>query len=340
MILSRSCRVLRVDGQRAYLRIGELARRTGVTPEVLRAWELRYELLHPARSEGGFRLYSDEDERRVRRTTALIADGLSAAQAARLALAEGAEEVGEAPGVEPVVAELAGELAAALDSLDGEAAHAAFDRMLAVLSVEAVMRQILLPYLRELGERWEAGQATVAQEHFASSLIRGRLLGLARGWGAGEGPRVALACPSGERHDIGLVMFGIAIARRGWRVAFFGADTPAATLQETIRGFQPALIVLSVATPARVRSNAAAIRGLGSIAPVAIGGRVTEREAVAVGGTALLDDPITAARRVVGGAVALRRAATGPVEESPGEEASGEASGRAGRRVARRTPPG
>ena len=54
------------------------------------------------------------------------------------------------------------------------------------------------PYLAELGERWERGTASVAQEHFATNVIRGRLAGLARGWGNGHGPRAVLACPQGS----------------------------------------------------------------------------------------------------------------------------------------------
>ena len=53
------------DKELGYLRIGELSRRVGVSPELLRAWETRYGLLRPSRSQGGFRLYSDEDEARV-----------------------------------------------------------------------------------------------------------------------------------------------------------------------------------------------------------------------------------------------------------------------------------
>src|SRR6185437_16970767 len=71
----------------AHLRIGALSRRVGVSPELLRAWEQRYGLLQPSRSAGGFRLYSDHDERRVRRTKELITRGWSAAEAAREALA-------------------------------------------------------------------------------------------------------------------------------------------------------------------------------------------------------------------------------------------------------------
>jgi hypothetical protein len=56
---------------------------------------------------------------------------------------------------------------------------------------------LVIPYLHRLGDRWEAGEVSVVREHFASNLIRGRLLGLAQGWGQGRGPRAVLACVPG-----------------------------------------------------------------------------------------------------------------------------------------------
>src|SRR6478735_5011459 len=97
------------------LRIGELSRRTGVTPELLRAWEQRYQLLRPSRSSGGFRLYSTADEARVRRTTALISEGLSAAEAARQATAD---ELTDSQVERPLVADLASRLERALAAFD------------------------------------------------------------------------------------------------------------------------------------------------------------------------------------------------------------------------------
>ena len=76
-------------------------------------------------------------------------------------------------------------------------------------TVETVLRVVLLPYLAELGDRWSTGEATVAQEHFASNLIRGRLLGIGRGWDGGDRPRAVLACAPGELHDLGLIAFGL-----------------------------------------------------------------------------------------------------------------------------------
>ena len=75
-----------VSESRPLLRIGELSRRLGVSDHVLRAWESRYGLLQPLRSAGGFRLYSEADESRVRRMQAYLAGGLSAAEAARAVL--------------------------------------------------------------------------------------------------------------------------------------------------------------------------------------------------------------------------------------------------------------
>ena len=90
------------------------------------------------------------------------------------------------------------ELADALDRFDEPRAQAILDRLLAVATVDTLLSEVVLPYLRELGERWARGEASVAQEHFASSVLRGRLLGLARGWGLGIGPGGGARLPAGR----------------------------------------------------------------------------------------------------------------------------------------------
>ena len=233
-----------------HLRIGELSRRVGVSTELLRAWERRYGLLSPTRTAGGFRLYGDADEQRVRRMLQHLESGVSAAEGARLALLEPS---GPAPGDAPAMTApgaLADQLRSALDRFDDAGAQAAFDNLLATFAVETVLRDVVLPYLHELGERWERGDVSVAQEHFASALLRGRLLGLARGWGNGGSPLALLACVPGDQHDLGLICFGLALRRHGWRIAYLGPDTPLDTLGETARQLDPALVVLTATTPA------------------------------------------------------------------------------------------
>ncbi len=264
------------------MRIGELSRRTGVSPELLRAWEQRYDLLRPSRSPGGFRLYSADDEARVRRTTALIADGLSAAEAAGLAAGVIARER-EPAEEQPLVEELAAGLAAALDGFDAAGAHAALDRLLATVSVEVVLTDVLIPYLRELGERWAVGEVTVAQEHFASNLVRGRLLGLAADWGAGGASTAVLACLPGEAHDLGLIFLGILMARRGWQVTFLGAETPFDTLHNAAARLRPSLVVLATVDPALFHQHADAIAALAASTPVAVAAPVAETSMAATG---------------------------------------------------------
>ena len=280
-----------------HLRIGELSRRSGVSRELLRAWERRYGLLRPTRSDGGFRLYSSQDERRVALMRDHLDRGLSAAQAARLAVDE-ASQVTVAQGT-PTLDRGAQELRAALDVLDESAAHAALDRMLAGFSIETVLGDVVLPYLRELGERWARGEASIGQEHFASNVLRGRLLGLARGWDAGGGPRALLACPPGEQHDLALIAFGLGLRDRGWRITYLGPDTPFETLVETASSLELDAVVLAGSTARRFEGGQAALRRLSGVAPVWVAGAGATAELASAAGAQLLDvEPLAAVDRV------------------------------------------
>jgi DNA-binding transcriptional MerR regulator len=282
------------------VRIGELARRTGVSPELLRAWEQRYDLLHPGRSKGGYRLYSSVDEQRVRRMTQLLATGLSAAEAARQAITFQPGPPHADSAVSPsVVGQIAGQLRTALDTFDGTRAQATLDLLLASVSLEGALAGVIIPYLHDLGDRWETGRATVAQEHFASNLIRGRLLGLARGWGAGDGPRALLACLPGEAHDLGLIIFGILLANRGWHVTFLGADTPFDTLQGSIRTIRPSILVLATARPDHIQTHAKEIESVAAQVPTALAGAIDELAPIPAGAQVLTGDIVEAARTLI-----------------------------------------
>ena len=221
------------------MRIGELSRRTGVSPELLRAWELRYGLLEPSRTAGRFRLYSEADVARVRRMRANLADGLSASEAARAALAERPQA--DSPGLE----EAADDLARSLESYDDVGAQGALDGLLAAFSLDVVVREVLVPYLHDVGERWKHGALSVGQEHFISNVIRGRLLALSRGWDRGLGPRAVLASAEGDQHDLPVLLFGVVLRTHGWRITFLGADTPVASLAETVRAIRPDVVVVA-----------------------------------------------------------------------------------------------
>jgi MerR family transcriptional regulator, light-induced transcriptional regulator len=286
------------------LRIGELSRRLGVSDHVLRAWESRYGLLQPVRSAGGFRLYSEADASRIRRMQAHLARGLSAAEAARAVLGEDSvtpADYGRAAGphrAPPAAGELSGNLRQALDAFDEPAAQAVLDRLVSDLSLTAVLRDVVLPYLTELGERWERGAVSIAQEHFASNLIRGRLAGLARGWGSGHGPRALLACPPGELHDLALMVFGIVLNRNGWRIGYLGTSTPVEELERAVDASHPDLVVLAATVPEALEPLGPQLASLARRAPLALAGAgATPQIAGAAGARLMTGDPVTEAER-------------------------------------------
>src|SRR5690349_7139310 len=123
---------------RELLRIGELSRRVGVSPELLRAWERRYGLVDPARSDGGLRLYGPEDVERVELMQRHLAAGIAAAEAAAMAVRQ--DEPG-ATRLEPIRTELA----EALDAFDEPRAQAVIDRLLAVATMDSLLSEVVVP---------------------------------------------------------------------------------------------------------------------------------------------------------------------------------------------------
>ena len=308
------------------VQIGDLARRVGVRVDTLRAWERRYGLLNPARSTGGFRLYSSDDEAIVRAMISEIDRGYPPAQAAKLALARAGSPDGRGDGIAAApdtsaatspadlthLAALRTQLHRALVRFDGGRAHELLDELFAEFTLNAVLRDALLPCLQQIGEGWADGDVTIAEEHFASQLIRDRLLGLARAWDQGRGPRVLLACPTGERHDIGLICFGLVLSRSGWRITFLGPDTPVTAMTEAVAAVSPDLIVLAATREDRFTSITESLHALAADADLVLAGPgATSDVAAATGATLLEDAPVAAAQQV---------AARSPRAAHPGTE--------------------
>jgi DNA-binding transcriptional MerR regulator len=247
------------------LRIGEFARRVGVSPELLRAWEQRYGLLQPIRSEGGFRLYTPGDADRIGQMKRGLDEGLSAAESARRALALTRPAQGLLDDAQP-------RFLSAVHRYDEAALHAVLDQAFAGFALDTVLRELILPALREVGAEWQRGELEIGQEHFASNLVRERLLSLARLWGRGGGPLAILACPPGERHDIGLIAFGLLLRSHGWRILLLGADTPLATLAQAVATTDPRLVVVASMDGSLLEAETAGLRRLARSAPLRLSG--------------------------------------------------------------------
>ena len=155
--------------------------------------------------------------------------------------------------------------------------------------------------LHEIGTRWESGEVSVAEEHFATALLRGRMLSLGRNWGAGGGPLALLACPPGEQHDLGLIAFGLVLRERGWRIALLGSDTPIETIADAVAKLAPNAVVLAAVTREPFERVADQIRALTAAHDGADRWRGGgEKLAERLGAQALPPDPVSASAGMPG----------------------------------------
>ncbi len=277
-------------------RIKEFAAIVGVQDATLRAWERRYDLLRPERSAGGFRLYSSADERRIRSMQAHMGRGLAAAQAASLAIAESSVDIVAPARPEEQV----GELLDAAEAFNATRFDALLDAAFARGRLPAI-RDVVLPVLAEIGLRWERADLTVGHEHFATHLIERRLLALATGWEVGRGPLAVLACPSGERHTLGLICFGVLLADYGWRIAYLGADTPVDQVAGVSESLAPDAVILCALDPRHLTDSGAAITGLGrDHRTILAGGGASAEVAQRLGVHHAGGDPAIAAQALAG----------------------------------------
>jgi methanogenic corrinoid protein MtbC1 len=237
----------------AGLNIAALARRTGIAADTLRKWEQRYRILQPSRTKGGQRRYSERDVARVEWLRQRLDEGYRIGEAASLL---GTVEVEPARSAR-------GQLKGLLDSLGhGDTAEIGLrlDQAFALLGVDTTLEDVLCPLLRAVGERWEQGELTVADEHLVSEAVRSRLGYLLGDPGGGVHGVAVLACVPGERHELGLMMAAIALRRDGWKVVYLGADTPLADAAALAKRLSARLLGLSLAVSDRAELLEQALR--------------------------------------------------------------------------------
>lgn len=229
-----------------------VALRTGLSPHVLRAWERRYGVVTPSRSEGGQRLYSDLDLQRFVLLRKLVDRGHAIGRIAGLPLEELArldqesEEQLPAPVPsrpadtarelpEPARAEIvSAAVAAALQAtrrLDAVELQAVLERAAVTLGVPTFIDRVVAPALAQIGHGWSERSVSVAQEHMATAVFR-RVLGwLLRVYEAtSDAPRIAVTTPPGHAHELGALMAAASAAAEGWGVTYLGPDLPVVDL--------------------------------------------------------------------------------------------------------------
>jgi methanogenic corrinoid protein MtbC1 len=268
------------------------SRRTGLTKDLLRAWERRYAAVEPSRTDSGRRLYSDEDIERLRNLRLVTSAGRAIGQVAGLPLDELAAMVIEdadqhpdpvstgagKPGDEADLFRTAREAVLALDSTR---LRRALHRAMLLLSPSDVIDGVLSPLMKEVGEMWADGRLSVAHEHAATTVLR---VTIAEAVETMENerpgaPRVLVATPAGQRHDLGALLVAATASSSGCRVTFLGADLPAEDIAIAARTEGVDLVALSIVHPADDPGLPAELerlrRELPSDIPIIAGGRAS-----------------------------------------------------------------
>jgi MerR family transcriptional regulator, light-induced transcriptional regulator len=281
---------------------------TGVPAPTLRAWERRYGILSPRRSENDYRLYSERDMMTVTWLRERVESGMTISQA--IALLRSLEPVrrrgrrarSQPPSSPEVVVapvpdvaitrfsldDLVATLLGQFSNLDEYAVHRTTMQALAVYTVEEVCLHLFSPVLVEIGRRCASGELQTTAERFAAVLIRAQLEGLFRSAAISRsGPLVLVGCVPGEWHEFGALMLALFLRRVGIRVVYLGPNIEVAGLLTTVESHRPSCILLT----AEVSPQEEALTFLAERMKLANG-----QPALYFGGRAYLDDPMMAER--------------------------------------------
>jgi DNA-binding transcriptional MerR regulator len=272
-----------------------VVRETGLKADTLRAWERRYGIPAPQRTDSGHRLYSKRDIDTLRWLSARLDEGLSISRAVVLLHELNAQEGGPVPSSPAGAAasappaattsdvptgspltELCDRWVAACLDFDEQSAEHALTSAFALFPVETVCIDLIQRGLAMIGEGWRHGRVTVQQEHFASALALRRIGALLASTPAPtRRERIVVGCPAGEAHTFVPLLLSLLLRRRGWNVVYLGADVPAQDLEATVKTMRPSLVILTAQqlhTAASLYETAQLL--VAADVPVAFGGMV------------------------------------------------------------------
>ena len=201
-----------------------------------------------------------------------------------------------------------GELWAAVETFDAEMAEITLAKLFWDVPLSGAVTGVVLPFLREVGDRWEAGTLSVAHEHFVSDMLRRKLSALSSvpphqllEDASAPSPVVLLACPPGERHDLVLLCVALMLRERGVRPRFLGGDTPIPAVVTAARATNAHAVVLAATRSTAFTAHGSSLARLAEDRALYLAGRGADEQTIAeIGATALPDDPVRAVVFLVG----------------------------------------
>jgi MerR family transcriptional regulator, light-induced transcriptional regulator len=240
-----------------------VAKRTGLSPHVIRIWEKRYAAVQPVRTETNRRLYTEDQIERLNLLRRLTHAGHSIGTVAHLPVetlralaaeaANGYEDPttrSRAPSVDDPAGEFLAECVMHIKATDAHALEDVLARATMLFGAQGVLQQVVAPLAQQIGDLWRAGTISAAQEHFASARLRAFLSDAARPFAVTETtPTLIVATPARQLHEMGAAIVAAAATNLGWRVTYLGASLPAAEIAGTAIQSRASAVALSIVYP-------------------------------------------------------------------------------------------
>ena len=266
---------------------------TGLSVHVIRAWEKRYHVVEPERTDTNRRLYSEEDIEKLKLLNDASILGHNIGSIANLSLTElkellskekdkSSETINVYAGddVVTLIEELLSDCIESIRNYDAKNLELILLNASAKLTQPILIEELIIPLVYKIGEMWHNGEIRVANEHLSSSVIRGFLFNLLESYPVGESaPVMVSATPRGQEHELGALIAGVVAASSGWKVIYLGANLPAEEVGAVVSHLKAKVIALSFVYPADDPTLKKELKKLKQILPAGIsiiaGGRAT-----------------------------------------------------------------
>jgi len=241
-----------------------VAKLTQLSPQLIRAWELRHNAVTPQRSANGRRIYTHGDITRLQRLHSLTNAGFPISRIASLSDAD-LEELAtretnaDIPRTRALAATTIGETPAAgfvaealkaISELDGDAFLRVLETADVTLGKPAFLENVVATVAEEVGEAWRSGRLKVAHEHFATAQFRGYLgpFGRVPHLNAAT-PHLIVTTPPEQWHELGALLVAAAAHSYGWRVTYLGPSMPVEEIAGAAIGYHARAVALSIVFP-------------------------------------------------------------------------------------------
>ncbi len=233
------------------------ARKSGLTPHVIRIWEKRYDAVSPDRTDTNRRLYSDAEIERLTLLRAVTHSGHSIGNVARLPVEKLRELAGEILPAPPIAAgkkqsasAAVDEAVVAIEKLSSPELEEKLERAAVAFGQHGLLQKVISPLTQKIGELWRDGTITAAHEHFASAVIRNFLIRTSKSYALNSNaPTLIVGTPAGQLHELGAVMVAAAANDMGWRVVYLGTSLPAVEIAGAAIQHKARAVALSIVFP-------------------------------------------------------------------------------------------